>query len=97
MTFFFLAHAKNEKNQDLRTQIAAYLYGISPPDNPQVKEIRPGAPRNWAMSWGQGHGMDSIRLRWGFHEFLDASYKNAGNEDCLFFGGREFGIPEFQL
>merc|ERR1719158_202753 len=25
---------------DLRTQIAAYLYGISPPDNPQVKEIR---------------------------------------------------------
>lgn len=26
--------------EDLRTQIAAYLYGISPPDNPQVKEIR---------------------------------------------------------
>ena len=26
--------------QDLRTQISAYLYGISPPDNPQVKEIR---------------------------------------------------------
>ncbi|CEM02373.1 unnamed protein product [Vitrella brassicaformis CCMP3155] len=25
---------------DLRTQIAAYLFGISPPDNPQVKEIR---------------------------------------------------------
>jgi pre-mRNA-processing factor 8 len=25
---------------DLRTQIAAYLYGVSPPDNPQVKEIR---------------------------------------------------------
>mmetsp|Transcript_33282 Transcript_33282/g.109108 ORF Transcript_33282/g.109108 Transcript_33282/m.109108 type:complete len:2380 (-) Transcript_33282:160-7299(-) len=25
---------------DLRTEIAAYLYGISPPDNPQVKEIR---------------------------------------------------------
>ncbi|CAN6913284.1 unnamed protein product [Brassica oleracea] len=25
---------------DLRTQIAGYLYGISPPDNPQVKEIR---------------------------------------------------------
>ncbi|KAF9617880.1 hypothetical protein IFM89_039099 [Coptis chinensis] len=24
----------------LRTQIAGYLYGISPPDNPQVKEIR---------------------------------------------------------
>merc|ERR1711937_760646 len=25
---------------DLRTQVAAYLYGISPPDNPQVKEVR---------------------------------------------------------
>jgi len=25
---------------DLRTQIAAYVYGVSPPDNPHVKEIR---------------------------------------------------------
>eukprot|EP00479_Gromia_sphaerica_P008657 TRINITY_DN3385_c0_g1_i1.p1 TRINITY_DN3385_c0_g1~~TRINITY_DN3385_c0_g1_i1.p1 ORF type:complete len:345 (-),score=86.24 TRINITY_DN3385_c0_g1_i1:545-1579(-) len=25
---------------DLRAQIAGYLYGLSPPDNPQVKEIR---------------------------------------------------------
>lgn len=25
---------------DLRIQIAGYLYGISPPDNPYVKEIR---------------------------------------------------------
>lgn len=25
---------------DLRVQIAGYMYGISPPDNPQVKEIR---------------------------------------------------------
>jgi len=25
---------------DLRTQICAYMYGVSPPDNPQVKEIR---------------------------------------------------------
>lgn len=25
---------------DLRTQIAGYLYGVSPPDNPRVKEIR---------------------------------------------------------
>jgi len=25
---------------DLRTQVAGYMYGISPPDNPQVKEIR---------------------------------------------------------
>ncbi|MFS7999192.1 putative pre-mRNA-processing-splicing factor 8 [Helianthus anomalus] len=25
---------------DMRTQICGYLYGISPPDNPQVKEIQ---------------------------------------------------------
>lgn len=25
---------------DLRTQVAGYMYGVSPPDNPQVKEIR---------------------------------------------------------
>jgi pre-mRNA-processing factor 8 len=25
---------------DLRTQIAGYMFGVSPPDNPQVKEIR---------------------------------------------------------
>merc|ERR1712235_25817 len=25
---------------DLRSQIAGYMYGVSPPDNPQVKEIR---------------------------------------------------------
>lgn len=25
---------------DLRTQIAGFMYGVSPPDNPQVKEIR---------------------------------------------------------
>lgn len=25
---------------DLRTQIAGYMYGVSPPDNPSVKEIR---------------------------------------------------------
>ena len=25
---------------DLRTQVAAYVYGTSPPDNKQVKEIR---------------------------------------------------------
>ena len=25
---------------DLRTQIAAYMYGVSPPDNPAVKEVR---------------------------------------------------------
>lgn len=27
-------------NADLRTQVAAYLYGVSPPDNPLVKEIK---------------------------------------------------------
>jgi pre-mRNA-processing factor 8 len=25
---------------DLRTQISGYMYGVSPPDNPQVKEVR---------------------------------------------------------
>lgn len=25
---------------DLRTQVAGYMYGVSPPDNPQVKEVR---------------------------------------------------------
>ena len=27
---------------DLRTQVAAFLYGVSPPDNKQVKEIKVG-------------------------------------------------------
>lgn len=27
-------------NADLRTQVAAFLYGASPPDNKQVKEIK---------------------------------------------------------
>jgi len=27
-------------SSDLRTQIGAYIYGVSPPENPQVKEIR---------------------------------------------------------
>jgi len=25
---------------DLRTQISGFMYGVSPPDNPQVKEVR---------------------------------------------------------
>ena len=25
---------------DLRIQVAGYMYGVSPPENPQVKEIR---------------------------------------------------------
>jgi len=28
------------RSADLRTQVSAYLYGVSPPDNAQVKEIR---------------------------------------------------------
>ena len=39
---------------DLRTQVGAYLYGVSPPDNPHVKEIRcivmvpqVGTHQNW--------------------------------------------------
>jgi pre-mRNA-processing factor 8 len=29
---------------DLRTQVAGFLYGVSPPDNKQVKEIKVCAP-----------------------------------------------------
>jgi len=39
---------------DLRTQIAGYLYGISPPDNPQVKEIRCVA---LVPQWGTPQGV----------------------------------------
>ncbi|KAJ8570773.1 hypothetical protein K7X08_037745 [Anisodus acutangulus] len=38
---------------DSRTQIAGYLYGVSPPDNPQVKEIRCIAmPPQWGTISG---------------------------------------------
>lgn len=39
---------------DLRTQIAGYLYGVSPPDNPQVR--RPAA---WAAG-GAGHNLPAV-------------------------------------
>jgi pre-mRNA-processing factor 8 len=29
---------------DLRTQVAGYMYGVSPPDNPQVRELSPQKP-----------------------------------------------------
>jgi pre-mRNA-processing factor 8 len=41
---------------DLRTQISCYLYGISPPDNPQVKEVR---------------GMIMVP-QWGTHQMVHA-------------------------
>ena len=52
---------------DLRTQIAGYLYGISPPDNPQVKEIRCIAmPPQWAT-----HQQVHLPSALPEHDFLD--------------------------
>ena len=51
---------------DLRTQVVAYLYGSSPPDNPQVKEIK-------AMAWVPQRGTNnSIELPIALpkHDFL---------------------------
>ncbi|KAL8138631.1 hypothetical protein V2J09_004632 [Rumex salicifolius] len=51
---------------DLRTQISGYLYGVSPPDNPQVKEIRCIAmPPQWGTHQ-QVHLPSSLPE----HEFL---------------------------
>ncbi|KAF9623564.1 hypothetical protein IFM89_003354 [Coptis chinensis] len=52
---------------DLRTQIAGYLYGISPPDNPQVKEIRCIAmPPQWGT-----HQQVHLPSALPEHEFLN--------------------------
>ncbi|XP_071932860.1 pre-mRNA-processing-splicing factor 8A isoform X1 [Coffea arabica] len=52
---------------DLRTQIAGYMYGISPPDNPQVKEIRCIAmPPQWAT-----HQQVHLPSALPEHDFLD--------------------------
>lgn len=51
---------------DLRTQIAGYLYGVSPPDNPQVKEIRCIAmPPQWGT-----HQQVHLPSALPEHEFL---------------------------
>jgi pre-mRNA-processing factor 8 len=40
---------------DLRTQVAAFLYGVSPPDNKQVKEIKAVA---WAPQRGNNNAVE---------------------------------------
>ena len=51
---------------DLRTQIAGYLYGVSPPDHPQVKEIRAIVlPPQWAT-----HQMVQLPNQLPEHEML---------------------------
>ena len=52
---------------DLRTQIAAYMYGVSPPDNPQVKEIRCLV---MVPQWGN-HQMVHLPTQLPEHEYLD--------------------------
>ncbi|KAE8214190.1 hypothetical protein CF327_g2385 [Tilletia walkeri] len=42
-------------NSDLRTQAAAYLYGVSPPDAPSVKEIKVVV---WVPQRGSNNGVD---------------------------------------
>ncbi|KAG6384530.1 hypothetical protein SASPL_155664 [Salvia splendens] len=52
---------------DLRTQVAGYLYGVSPPDNPQVKEIRCIA---LAPQWGT-HQQVHLPSALPEHDFLN--------------------------
>ncbi|MCL4147963.1 UNVERIFIED_CONTAM: hypothetical protein GTU68_027590, partial [Idotea baltica] len=52
---------------DLRTQIAGYLYGVSPSDNPQVKEIRCIVmPPQWGT-----HQMVHLPHKLPQHEYLN--------------------------
>ncbi|XP_050384377.1 pre-mRNA-processing-splicing factor 8A [Argentina anserina] len=52
---------------DLRTQISGYLYGVSPPDNPQVKEIRCIAmPPQWGT-----HQQVNLPTALPEHDFLN--------------------------
>jgi pre-mRNA-processing factor 8 len=52
---------------DLRTQISGYLYGVSPPDNPQVKEIRCIV---MVPQWGT-HQMVNLPNMLPEHEYLE--------------------------
>lgn len=52
---------------DLRSQIAGYMYGVSPPDNPQVKEIRCIA---LVPQWGT-HAQVTLPNMLPKHEFLE--------------------------
>ncbi|WVN88199.1 pre-mRNA-processing-splicing factor 8 [Cryptococcus depauperatus CBS 7841] len=53
-------------NADLRTQVVAYLYGTSPPDNKQVKEIKAVV---WIPQRGTNNGVD-LPLSLPKHDFL---------------------------
>ena len=52
---------------DLRTQIAGYMYGVSPPDNPMVKEIRCVV---MPPQWGN-HSSVNMPLALPEHEYLE--------------------------
>lgn len=51
---------------DLRTQIAGYVYGVSPPDNPMVKEIRAVV---MPPQWGN-HGAVNLPTALPEHDYL---------------------------
>ncbi|EIW70772.1 hypothetical protein TREMEDRAFT_38390 [Tremella mesenterica DSM 1558] len=53
-------------NADLRTQVVAFLYGRSPPDNKSVKEIKAVA---WVPQRGTNNGVD-LPLTLPKHDFL---------------------------
>ncbi|KAJ9092119.1 Pre-mRNA-processing-splicing factor 8 [Naganishia friedmannii] len=53
-------------NADLRTQVAGYLYGISPPDNTQVKEVKAIV---WVPQRGSNNGVE-LPHKMPEHEFL---------------------------
>ncbi|OCF36708.1 pre-mRNA-processing-splicing factor 8 [Kwoniella heveanensis BCC8398] len=53
-------------NADLRTQVVAYLYGTSPPDNRQVKEIKAVA---WVPQRGSNNGVE-LPVALPKHDFL---------------------------
>ncbi|WWC70357.1 pre-mRNA-processing-splicing factor 8 [Kwoniella pini CBS 10737] len=53
-------------NGDLRTQVVAYLYGSSPADNPQVKEIKAVA---WIPQRGSNNGVE-LPAALPKHDFL---------------------------
>jgi pre-mRNA-processing factor 8 len=63
---------------DLRTQIAAYLYGISPPDNPQVKEIR------CMVLVPQTGSHNSVTLLWQRDAIVGASLWHKNHASDLF-------------
>ena len=50
---------------DLRTQVAGFLYGLSPQDNPQVKEMRLSIPPQHGS-----HQMVNLPANLPEHEFL---------------------------